>query len=195
MPAGWRCARSARPSRISIRRRRLQGRVDEFQDLGSAIAPAGADRRSDRARLHLAAGRIPSSQISDGYVGLRSARVEMPIEIAGSPRAMHATRKFLSFVLAFLCLGPLLATASMGQAEAAMIFVTNEKDDTVSVVDSQSLKLVNTIQVGHRPRGIIITPDKKDIIVCLGDDAQLAVIDAQSMKVKRLLDSGPDPEL
>lgn len=93
------------------------------------------------------------------------------------------------------CAVLLSAAFSVARAQAAMIFVSNEKDDTVTVVDSDSLKVVKTIPVGHRPRGIIITPDHKDIIVCLGDDAQLAVIDANTFKVTRLLDSGSDPEL
>src|SRR6202167_5774539 len=108
---------------------------------------------------------------------------------------MSKIRQTSLLLLLSLCMAPLFATISAGQAKAFLIFVTNEKDDTVSVLDGESLKLVKTIPVGHRPRGIIITPDKKDIIVCLGDDAQLAVIDANSLKITRLLESGPDPEL
>ncbi|MGC2141209.1 MAG: hypothetical protein WA620_06460, partial [Methylovirgula sp.] len=107
---------------------------------------------------------------------------------------MSTTRRTVLLLMS-ASLAPLFTGVSFGQAKDFLIFVTNEKDDTVSVVDGESLKLVKTIQVGHRPRGIIITRDKKDIVICLGDDAQLAVIDAYALKVTRLLDSGPDPEL
>src|SRR5579862_6325810 len=94
-----------------------------------------------------------------------------------------------------LCLFSLVAALSALPAKASLIFVSNEKDDTVSVIDSNTLKLVKTIQVGHRPRGIIITPDFKEIIVCIGDDSRLDVIDTATLKVTRHLDSGSDPEL
>ena len=101
---------------------------------------------------------------------------------------MRKIREFFLFGLAAL-----FVFAAIGQANAAMIFVSNEKDNTVSVIDSASLKLVTTIDVGQRPRGIIITPDHKTIVVCLGDDGQIAMIDANTFKVTRKLDSGSDP--
>ncbi len=112
------------------------------------------------------------------------------ISIESEREAMKNMRKISLFSLvAFLLL------ASISQASAYVIFVSNEKDDTVSVIDGASLKVIDTIQVGHRPRGIIISPDHKTIIVCLGDDGQIAMVDANTFKVERKIDSGSDPEL
>jgi YVTN family beta-propeller protein len=44
-------------------------------------------------------------------------------------------------------------------ALAAILFVSNEKDNTVTVLDSETLKIIKTIPVGQRPRGIVISPD------------------------------------
>jgi YVTN family beta-propeller protein len=69
---------------------------------------------------------------------------------------------------AALTCAPLLLLSSL-PAMASQIFVTNEKDNTVTVVDSNSLEAVKTIPVGRRPRGIVISPDHKEVFVCLGD--------------------------
>ena len=59
-----------------------------------------------------------------------------------------------------------------GPAAADTIFITNEKDNTVTVLDSETLKTIKTIPTGKRPRGIAITPDFKEVLVCVGDDDQ-----------------------
>jgi YVTN family beta-propeller protein len=79
-------------------------------------------------------------------------------------------------------------------AEAATLFVSNEKDNTVTVIDGESLKVIKTIATGARPRGMILTPDNKKLIVCAGDDNRLDIIDTTTLEVERSLDSGPDPE-
>src|SRR5262245_26108870 len=95
---------------------------------------------------------------------------------------------------AAVTVAPLLLLIS-SPAGAAQIFVSNEKDNSVSVVDSNSLEVLKTIPVGRRPRGIVISPDHKEVFVCLGDDDNVAVIDTEKLEVSRNLDSGPDPEL
>ncbi|MEO0865938.1 MAG: hypothetical protein AAFY39_15420, partial [Pseudomonadota bacterium] len=44
----------------------------------------------------------------------------------------------------------LLATPAL----ADEMWISNEKDDTVSVIDIETLEVVRTIDVGERPRGI-----------------------------------------
>lgn len=75
------------------------------------------------------------------------------------------------------------------------IFVSNEKDNTVTVLDSKTLEVIKTIPTGLRPRGIVITPDFSEVLVCVGDDNRLDVIDTNTLEVSRTLPSGPDPEL
>ena len=87
---------------------------------------------------------------------------------------------------AALALGP--------HAHAYTAYVTNERDNTVSVVDLDTFKVTNTVPVGQRPRGITITPDGKEILVCASDDDTIQIIDAKTLRVVGELPSGPDPE-
>ncbi|HAQ87466.1 MAG TPA: hypothetical protein DCR78_13615, partial [Pseudomonas sp.] len=42
---------------------------------------------------------------------------------------------------------------------AATAYVSNEKDDTVSVIDLDTLETVETLDVGQRPRGLTLSRD------------------------------------
>jgi YVTN family beta-propeller protein len=80
-------------------------------------------------------------------------------------------------------------------AFALQIFVSNEKDNTITVIDGDSLEIKNTIKVSRRPRGIVLSPDNKELFVAAGDGDIMDVIDTSTMQVTRQLESGPDPEL
>ncbi|MGB9054307.1 MAG: hypothetical protein WCC54_18600, partial [Pseudolabrys sp.] len=45
----------------------------------------------------------------------------------------------------------------IGPAKAFTAYVSNEKSNTVSVVDTDRMETVKTIKVGQRPRGIELT--------------------------------------
>ena len=52
------------------------------------------------------------------------------------------------------------ATVLAGESALAReIYVSNEKDNTISVVDGDQLTVKETIEVGNRPRGIDLSPD------------------------------------
>ncbi len=78
---------------------------------------------------------------------------------------------------------------------ANLAYITNEKDNTVSVIDIDKKKVINTVKVGQRPRGIILSNDGKLVLICTSDDDRVEVRDAKTMKLKFVLPSGPDPEL
>ena len=52
---------------------------------------------------------------------------------------------------------------------AATIFVSNEKDNTITVIDGKTLQTIKTIPVGRRPRGVVLSPDFKELFVAAGD--------------------------
>ncbi|MEP2944524.1 MAG: YVTN family beta-propeller repeat protein [Hyphomicrobiales bacterium] len=74
------------------------------------------------------------------------------------------------------------------------IWVTNEKDDTISVIDTDTLEVTRTIEVGERPRGIIFSHDYSVLYVCASDSDTVQVIDPDTGKVLHELPSGEDPE-
>lgn len=87
----------------------------------------------------------------------------------------------------------MLATA-VTAAPPKRIFVTNEKDDTVSVIDGATNEVVATINIGARPRGIGVAPDGSEVYVAISEDNAIAVFDPESLAVLRQFQSGDDPE-
>lgn len=77
-----------------------------------------------------------------------------------------------------LCAG-LLGLAT-GPARAEEIFVSNERDNTVSVIDGTSLEVVRTFPVGRRPRGLTFSRDGRTLYVCASDSDAVQVIDPET---------------
>src|SRR5215471_6106494 len=92
-------------------------------------------------------------------------------------------------------LGSLIAIVLAQPAGAVMAYVSNEKGNTVSVIDTDKWQVVKTIKVGQRPRGIAFTKDEKYVLVAVGDDDTIQMIDTKTQEVVDTLPSGPDPEL
>ena len=80
-------------------------------------------------------------------------------------------------------------------AFANKAFVSNEKGNTVTVVDTDSWEVLTEFPVGNRPRGITISPDGKLLYVCVSDDNLIRVFDTDTYEELYTMPSGPDPEL
>src|SRR4030095_8268419 len=104
-------------------------------------------------------------------------------------RSFHfaGTRNWLLAVGVCCLVGP--------QASAFTAYVSNEKSNTISVVDTDKFTVEKTIKVGQRPRGIELTKDEKLTLVAVGDDDTIQVIDVRTHEIVATLPSGPDPEL
>ena len=93
------------------------------------------------------------------------------------------------------------------------MLVSNEIDGTVSVIDTVARAVVQTIEVGKRPRGIRANADGTKVFVALSgspiggpgvDESKLppperrhdgvGVIDVRNGRLEQILPSGPDPE-
>ena len=88
----------------------------------------------------------------------------------------------------------LAAGLGLAPALADEIWVTNEKDDTVSVIDVDRLEVTRTIKVGERPRGITFAIDHSVLYVCASDSDAVQVIDPDTGTILHNLPSGEDPE-
>jgi YVTN family beta-propeller protein len=103
--------------------------------------------------------------------------------------------------------------AAAPHATGPRLFVSNEIGESVSVIDLATRKVVQTIRVGKRPRGIRTSPDGKTVYVALSgspiggpnvDESTLpppdrrfdgiGVIDAASGTLIKTLQGGTDPE-
>lgn len=119
----------------------------------------------------------------------------MPFLIGSfASRARHSGRPALGPALIGSLLGAaLVLLPTLAQAER--IFVSNEKDNTVSVIDGESLEVVETIKVGRRPRAMAFSSDGSELFVAVGDDEAIDMIDLASLEVVSSLSSGEDPEV
>src|SRR5688500_7485049 len=76
-----------------------------------------------------------------------------------------------------------------GAASANKVFVSNERGNSVTVLDSQSWEVIATFPAGNRPRGITISPDGKELYVCASDDDTVRVFDTETYKELHTLPS------
>ena len=106
---------------------------------------------------------------------------------------MKALTTFLTDSLISLTL-VLVSVQSVHAAGTGRIFITNEKDDTVSVIDGATNMVEATIEIGDRPRGIGISPDGSEVYVALSNDNAIAVLDPKTLEITRTFEAGDDPE-
>src|SRR5262245_17478499 len=114
----------------------------------------------------------------------------------------------------------LLATALVTQAACtatpkptSLLFVTNEMSGDLTVIDVGTRRVVNTIPLGKRPRGIRVSPDKTTLYIALSgspmappgvDESKLpppdrtadgiGVVDIRNGRLQRVIQAGTDPE-
>src|SRR3982074_3214871 len=80
-------------------------------------------------------------------------------------------------------------------AGAFIAYVSNEKGNTVSVIDTDKWAVIKTIKVGQRPRGIEFPKAGKVALAAVGDDDTIQMIDTATQQVADTLPSGPDPDV
>jgi YVTN family beta-propeller protein len=73
-----------------------------------------------------------------------------------------STRAARALALVVAVAGSSLATAA---PQSYRIFVTNEKSGDITIIDGSTFKVVDTVPVGKRPRGIHVSPDGKTVYV------------------------------
>jgi PQQ-dependent catabolism-associated beta-propeller protein len=79
-------------------------------------------------------------------------------------------------------------------AHAHDVYVTNEKDNTITVFDSNTFEIKKTIAVGKRPRGLTFSKDHKLLYICASDSNAVQIMDVATGKIIDELPSGEDPE-
>jgi len=79
--------------------------------------------------------------------------------------------------------------ASNGQK----VYVSNGRAGTVSVLDSRTYELLNTIKVGVRPWGMALSPDGKFLYTANGPSNDVSVVDLEANKEVARVKAGGSP--
>src|SRR5204862_6772937 len=88
-----------------------------------------------------------------------------------------------------------LMSALGASSREPLLYVTNEIPNTISVVSPRTNAVVATIPVGKRPRGMVLSPDKRTVYVALGQDDALGVAAVARGTLPRTIPANRDPEL
>lgn len=73
------------------------------------------------------------------------------------------------------------------------VYVSNGRAGTVSVIDSHSYALLDSIKVGTRPWGLVISPDGKYLYTANGPSNDVSVVDLQTNKEIARIQAGTSP--
>ncbi len=103
--------------------------------------------------------------------------------------------------------------AALANSTAFRLYVSNEVSGDLTVIDSASYKVITTVPLGKRPRGIHASPDRQTVYIAVSgspiagpgvDESTLpppdrsadgiAVFDVKQNKVVRIIHAGADPE-
>ena len=79
-------------------------------------------------------------------------------------------------------------------SQVEYVLVTNEKSDSVSLIDINTLEVIKEISVGKRPRGLGVSPDNSEIYIAVSGENKIKVIEPNNFQVTRSFYSGDDPE-
>lgn len=91
-------------------------------------------------------------------------------------------------------LGLLAALLLAPAVEAATLFVTNTKSESVSVIDTATLEVVATIPLGRgKPNRIAFHPDGKTAWVVYDKGRDLGIVDAEARKLVKRVKIGGNP--
>ena len=93
---------------------------------------------------------------------------------------------------------PMAGRSMMGhmtfRPDGKEIYVTNDADDMVSVIDAEKNKLVTSLRVGSGPHGIAATADGRFVVVGNRGGSTLSIIDTESKEVVMTREIGERPE-
>ncbi len=80
----------------------------------------------------------------------------------------------LAAIAAFVVMAP-----AARAAETGLVFVSNERSSTIAILNSED-QVVGSFKSCARPRGIRLTPDRKQLIVGCGSDDTIALYDVRA---------------
>jgi len=95
-------------------------------------------------------------------------------------------------IASVLCL--LAGTLVAAPAAAALLFVTNTKSDSVSIIDTSTFEVIGTIPLGRgKPNRIVFHPEGRFAWVVYDKSRDIGIVDAEARKLVRRVKIGGNP--
>ncbi len=158
---------------------RLQGAESHVPHMGRAAPPADHRRRPRTAGLDVAATGFPARICRSRYARHRSA---------GEQVQTRKGRRNDREQVAYRRRGVARHDRSPpGRLRAYTVYVSNEKGNSLTVIDSATLQVQETVPVGQRPRGIMLTKDGKQLLICASDDDTVQMLDVATRRARRAI--------
>src|SRR5260370_30791167 len=90
------------------------------------------------------------------------------------------------------------ASGPAGAAEActaagAPVYVTNQLDDTVSVINGRTNQVTATVPAGNAPEGVAVAPDDRRVYIADNGSGTVSVLDTRTCKIVATVRVGTDP--
>jgi YVTN family beta-propeller protein len=99
----------------------------------------------------------------------------------------------LIIFIAFSFLGTVAAAGQSSSPAGTYAYITNDVDRTVSVIDTDTNRVITTVDVGIGPSGVAISPDGKKVYVANGGDNTVSVVDTATNTVTATVGVGIGP--
>tara|TARA_B100000686_G_scaffold86786_1_gene93651 strand:+ start:3950 stop:4942 length:993 start_codon:yes stop_codon:yes gene_type:complete len=81
------------------------------------------------------------------------------------------------------------------KAFTGTIYISNEESDNITVIDLDTLEIIDTIESGDRPRDMHYLIEEGHLLVAASEDDIINIIDTKSFKIIGTLETGDDPEI
>ncbi|MBI2553618.1 MAG: beta-propeller fold lactonase family protein [Candidatus Rokubacteria bacterium] len=94
-----------------------------------------------------------------------------------------------------IALGGALAVGLLAaSAEAATLYVTNTKSDSISIIDTNTFEVTGTIPLGPgKPNRVVFHPDGKTAWVVYDKSRDLGIVDAETQRLAKRVRIGGNP--
>src|SRR6266404_6593674 len=89
---------------------------------------------------------------------------------------------------------PVCCAAVVGAEAAPFAYVPNEGSASISIIDTATDKVVSTLKIGQKPRGIAVAPDGKRLYISDQTANALVVVDLDRNVQAATLHLGDSPE-
>jgi YVTN family beta-propeller protein len=110
-----------------------------------------------------------------------------------SHRTSLALTAFLSFIIIFSFV-EFVVTAQSASPIASYAYITNSYSNTVSIIDTATNKVIDTVNVGSNPNGVAVSPDGTKVYVTNDHDNTVSVINTETNKVIGTVNVGNQPK-